>query len=297
MKMKLLGSGRAIKALSLLLVSYFYVLSGSSTVSISCNYYNGDGELSEDISVENAGFEGTVIILPYEMEGFSIFSEGKGQTADVHRHSKLSHKISATNMVTTNELQVDLKSLNARYSWVNKGTVSPDQADLSCAFQGTIKPGDAGGESELSEASSLLQATSLGKTITAESALRASPATTAVASVGWGLEAKLGTHESLLNQYTNIRSRPGYLTYPTSQQEGFITTGMTLEGQDEETGKPLFSKRYVPVPKDEEHPDGFGFPLSLGVMKVEDDSVYMENKLTMTMRWQEGDLENPGDGE
>jgi len=133
MKMKLLGSGRAIKALSLLLVSYFYVLSGSSTVSISCNYYNGDGELSEDISVENAGFEGTVIILPYEMEGFSIFSEGKGQTADVHRHSKLSHKISATNMVTTNELQVDLKSLNARYSWVNKGTVSPDQADLSCA--------------------------------------------------------------------------------------------------------------------------------------------------------------------
>ncbi len=295
--MILRGSGLAIKALLFLFISYVYVFSGSSTVSISCNYYNDDGELSEDVSVENAGFAGNVVILPYEVQGFSIFSEGKGQTADVHSNSELSHKISATSGETTNELQVDLKSENARYSWENKGTVSPDQADLSCTSQGTISPGDSGGESELSEASSRLQATSLGKTITAESALRASPATTAVASVEWGLGAKLGTHESMLNQYTSIRSHPGYLTFPTSQQVGFITTGMTLEGQYAENGTPLFTKRYVPVPKDEEHPEGFGFPLTLGVMKVEDDSVYMENKLKMSMKWQEGDVETTGDGE
>jgi len=296
MKMTLNRSTLAAKALLfMLLISYIYVFSGCSTVSISCNYYNDDGEISEDISVDNAGFEGNVIILPYEVQGFSIFSEGEGHTANVHSYSELSHKISATNGETTNELQVDLKSENARYSWENKGTVTPDQADLSCASQGTILPGDSGGESELSEASSRLEVTSLGKTITAESALRAIQATTAVASVEWGLGAKLGTHESMLNQYTNIRSHPGYLTFPTSQQAGFITTGMTLAGQYAENGTSLFTKRYVPVPKDEEHPEGFGFPLSLGVMKVEDDSVYMVNTLKMSMKWQEEDEETAGD--
>lgn len=290
------GSRPATKALSLLLISYFCLYNGSSTVSISCSYYNDEGELREDISVENAGFLGKVAILPYEVQGFSIFSEGTGKTADVHSYSELSHKISTTSGETTNELMVDLKSKNARYTWESKGTVSPDQADLSCAAQGTISPGDAGGGSELSEASSRLQATSLGKTITAESALRASPATAAVASVEWGVGAELGTDESVLNQYTSIRSHPGYLTFPTSQQAGFITTGMTLEGRYE-MGQSLFAKRYVPVPVDPEHPDGFGFPLSLGVMKVEDDSVYMENRLKMSMRWQEGDGEAAGDGE
>lgn len=294
--MILRGSGLSIKALLFLLISYVYVFSGSSTVSISCNYYNDDGELSEDISVENAGFEGKVVILPYDVQGFSIFSEGEGHTANVHNYSEQSHKISATDRETTNELEIDLKSENARYSWENKGTVSSDRADLSCASKGTILPGDSGGESELSEASSLLRATSLGKTIVAESALRASPATTAVASVECGLGAKLGTRESMLNQYTSIRSHPGYLTFPTSQQAGFITTGMTLEGQYTD-GRLLFAKRYVPVPEDEEHPEGFGFPLSLGVMKVEDDSVYMENILTMSMEWQEGAGETTGDGE
>jgi len=290
-------SAIVVKVLLFLLISYIYVFSGCSTVSISCNYYNDDGEISEDASVDNAVFEGKVTILPYQFQGRSIFSEERGHTYDVHCYSELDHKITATNGETTNGLQVNLKSENARYTWRNKGLISPDNADLSCASSGTISPGDSSGGSDLSEASSLLRVTSLGKTVTAESALWARSGTPLVASTEWGVEANLGTQESMLNQYTNIRSHPGYLTFPTAQQVGLISTGMTLEGQYVD-GEPLFTKRYVPIPIDEEHNEtnGFGFPLILGVMEVEDDNVYMENKLAMSMKWQRDGWDTPGDG-
>lgn len=278
------------KVLLSLLISHVCVLSGSSTVQYYGNYFNSDGAMNEGISVENACFEGNVILMPYELCGYSISAEGKGHTANVNSYSELYHSLSALNNDVRNEVKVNLKSENARYSWDNKGTVSSDLADISCSSKGTILPGDSGNGSALSEASSLLQATSHGKVITAESAVRASPATTSVASVEWGVEVKLGTEESTLDQYSSIRTRPGYLTFPTSQQRELITTGMTLEGRSSEGGTPLFEKRYVPVPLDEEHPDGFGYPLTLGVMKVEDDSVYMETVLKMSMKWQEKDL-------
>jgi len=278
-------SSLVAKIVLVLFISHVCVLSGSSTVRYFGNYYNSDGGLSEDIILNNACFEGKVIVLPYELLGFSITAEGKGHTANVNSYSELYHRISAANDEMRNEVMVNLKSDNARYSWDNKGTISSDLADISCAAKGTILPGDSGGGSALSEASSLLQAKSQGKTITAEFALRASPATTTVASVDWGVKVELGTIESSLDQYTTIRSHPGYLTFPTSQQKGLITTGMTLEGRYSGDGRPLFEKRFVPIPLDEEHPDGFGYPLSLGVMKVEDGSVYMENVLMMSMKW------------
>lgn len=281
------SSNARLLARILLLSSVLILLifSGASKVQYHGSYYSSDAQLCEVIGVNNAGFEGNVIIMPYDLFGYTILAEGKGHTSNVHHNSELYHKIVADNGDANNEVEVYLKSKNARHTWNSKGTVASGLADLSCSARGTILPEDAGGASDLSHASYLLKAKSHGMVITAESALRASPATTAVATVEWGIGADLGSEESALNQYTNIKSHPGYLTFPTSQQRELITTGMTLEGFYLGEGRPLFSKRFAPIPLDEEHPEGFGFPLTLGVMKVEDDSVYMEDLLKMTLRW------------
>jgi len=76
--MSLRGKSLVARILLFLVVSSFYVLNGYSAVTISGTYYNGAGELSEFISVENAGFAGRVEILPADFVDISVSSKGSG---------------------------------------------------------------------------------------------------------------------------------------------------------------------------------------------------------------------------
>ncbi|NPV61339.1 MAG: hypothetical protein HPY61_01690 [Methanotrichaceae archaeon] len=119
------------------------------------------------------------------------------------------------------------------------------------------------------------------KTVFAESIVREDPSIRSVVSTEWGHELVLGevdTGKYRLNQFTNIVSHPGYLTFPTSGLMDTVSAGMTFEAF-KDGGMQLLEKQRVP------NQDYGEYPIVLGVMKGAYDNVYMENKLDMSAEW------------
>jgi hypothetical protein len=140
--------------------------------------------------------------------------------------------------------------------------------------------GDPNGRQATTEHSSQLAASGNGKTVVADSMLQEDPNIKAVLDINWGHQVIMGdlNQENSLYQFTNLKSHPGYLTFPTSSTLDSVTTGMTLQAVDD-SGQPLFDKIYVPGPE-------FGEPrITLSVMKSEYKNVFMETKLKVGAKW------------
>jgi hypothetical protein len=145
------------------------------------------------------------------------------------------------------------------------------------AIQATSKGNSNGGSADAKHFTSI-SASGNGKTVNTDSILTEDAALRGTISSNWEHEVTLG-EECSLHLSTTIRSKPGYLTYPTAPSLDSITAGMTLQPFDN-SGLPLFDKKYVPPPE-------FGdFPLVLGVMKSPlYPDVYMENILDISAHW------------
>ncbi len=140
--------------------------------------------------------------------------------------------------------------------------------------------GGPNGGSGTTRHSSKITASGDGKTVIANSNLREDPEIKSVIDTTWGYKVIMGNsnQENSLNQFTNIVSHPGYMTFPTSSSRLSVTTGMTLQALDDK-GQPLFDKIYVPNVE-------FGEPqITLSAVKTEYDDVYMKTNLGVSARW------------
>ena len=135
--------------------------------------------------------------------------------------------------------------------------------------------------------SSFITASGKGKTVATSANIREDPELKPVLSEKWNYETILGNTaqgngevQCTLSQSIDVKSAPGYLTYPTSANIHPTTTvGMTFQAFGK-NGTSLFDIKYVP-PWNE-----FGEPLlSLGVWPTEYKNVYMDNKLEMNTKW------------
>jgi hypothetical protein len=179
--------------------------------------------------------------------------------------------VSGTYYHSCGEISEDISIKNAVVS--GKVTILPHEG---IEIDVDAKPAHLNGGSEQSQIYNSFQAKSHGKTVKSDASLVVDPVINAFVSSEYHLDAKVG-QKSEVSQHTDITSHPGYLTFPTSQNEESITAGMTFEAFED--GQPLFEKKYIPS---EEFGD---YPVTFGVMKVEDDRVYMENVLATYMTW------------
>jgi hypothetical protein len=141
--------------------------------------------------------------------------------------------------------------------------------------------GHPDGSPEQTRMSFQLTAHGNGKTVSARSGLRADPHIKSVVSSRWGHQATLGSTdggECAFNQFLDIKSEPGYLTFPSLKSMESITAGMTFDAYDSSRNEWL-EKRCIPTPEYGE------YPLTLSVMKGAYDNVYMEHNLEMSAEW------------
>jgi hypothetical protein len=132
-----------------------------------------------------------------------------------------------------------------------------------------------------------LRASGSGKTVVTKSMLREDAAIKPALSETWGYGAVLGSNAAYsasctLNQMIDIKSVPGYLTFPTASSiHPSTTTGIILDAFDA-NGRRIFGPKYVPPWKE------FGEPrLTLAVWPEAKDykDVFMNNLLVMNTKW------------
>lgn len=132
-----------------------------------------------------------------------------------------------------------------------------------------------------------LQASSGGKTVVTESSLVEDAAIKPALSEKWGYGAVLGSNAaysegSTLDQMIDIKTVPGYLTFPTSPTVHPSTTTSIILDAFDANGRRIFGPKYVPPWKE------FGEPrLTLAVWPEAEEykDVYMDNLLVMKTRW------------
>lgn len=153
---------------------------------------------------------------------------------------------------------------------------------IKASGSGVSNTGDASTEHSLR-----LRASGSGKTVVTESSLVEDAAIKPVLSETWGYGAVLGSNAAYsascsLNQMIDIKSKPGYLTFPTSASiHPTTTTGITSNAFDA-NGLRIFGPKYVPPWKE------FGEPrLTLAAWKEAEDykDVFMDNLLVMNTNW------------
>lgn len=135
----------------------------------------------------------------------------------------------------------------------------------------------------------VLKASGDGKTVVTRSMIEEDAGIKPFISESWSHGLVLGSayeanggNGCALNQMIDIKSKPGYLTFPTSASvHPTTTTRMTLDALDA-NGHPLFDTKNVPPWRE------FGEPrltLAAWPEAKEYSNVYMENILEMSSKW------------
>lgn len=143
--MSLLGKLKVARISLFLVALSFYSLSGYAEVTVSGNYYCDAAELTEFISVENAGFVGKVAKDPL---GIPISSEGSGHTnsnvgsAPIKANSilQMKHK----DQTVTAESNIEAKSSfteDANVEWGHKVLAGHQRSAMNLYTDITTFPG------------------------------------------------------------------------------------------------------------------------------------------------------------
>ncbi len=179
----------------------------------------------------------------------------------------------------TSDHELDIEEINDNA--ISQGTISllpfDDNGESSFSIRATGKGCSNGGSGEVKHSSSI-SASGKERTVNSEFTLSEDSALRGTLTSTWDHEVLLGS-ECSLQLSADIKSKPGFLTYPTAPSRDSISAGITLESFSN-SGLPLFDKKFVPPPE-------FGdFPLVLGVMKSPKyPNVYMENILDIRADW------------